>query len=56
MAAMAGVRGSFCEEKARIRERLVGIKREYDQAKARIGELKAELDFILNSVPSSGLA
>jgi nitronate monooxygenase len=55
-AAMAGVRGSFSEEKARIRERLIGIKREYDQAKARIGELKAELDFILNSVPSSGLA
>ena len=55
-AAMAGVRGSFREEKARVRERLIGIKREYDQAKARIGELKAELDLLLRSVPSSGLA
>jgi len=42
----------YQEEKARMRERLVGIKREYDQAKARLGELRAELDFIVNSVPS----
>jgi nitronate monooxygenase len=40
------------EEKARIREKLIAIKLEYDQAKARIGELCAELDLILNSVPS----
>jgi NAD(P)H-dependent flavin oxidoreductase YrpB (nitropropane dioxygenase family) len=42
----------YAEEKARIREKLIGIKREYDQAKTRIGELCAELDLILNSVPS----
>lgn len=50
-AAMAGARGRFQEERSRIRERLVGIKREYDQAKARIDELRVELDFILNAVP-----
>jgi len=60
-ATMAGVRGTFQagfrqmvedrearyrEEKARIREKLIGIKREYDQAKARIRELRAELDLL----------
>lgn len=42
----------YREEKARVRARLVGIKREYDQVKARIGELSGELDLILNSAPS----
>ncbi|MCX6574595.1 MAG: nitronate monooxygenase, partial [Candidatus Aminicenantes bacterium] len=66
-ATMAGVRANvrsglrqlvedhqarYREEKARMRERLVGIKREYDQAKARLGELRAELDFIVATAPS----
>jgi nitronate monooxygenase len=66
-AAMAGVRANvraglrqlvedkrarYQEEKSRMRERLVGIKQEYDLAKARLGELRAELDFIMTSVPS----
>jgi len=70
-ATMAGVRANvraglrqmvednqarYREEKARMRERLVGIKHEYDQAKARIGELRAELDFILTSAPSLSAA
>jgi len=64
---MAGLRGRFQaglrqlvednearyrEEKARIRERLIEIKTEYDRAKARIGELRAELDFLVSAVPS----
>ncbi|MBP1768108.1 MAG: hypothetical protein H6P98_2223 [Candidatus Aminicenantes bacterium] len=70
-ATMAGVRANvraglrqmvednqarYREEKARMRERLVGIKHEYDQAKARIGELRAELDLILTSAPSLSAA
>ena len=51
-ATMAGVRGRVREEKARIRERLIGIKQEYDLAKARLGELRAELDLLLNAAPS----
>jgi nitronate monooxygenase len=42
----------YKEEKARVRERLVGIKRDYDQAKARLGELRAELDLVLSGIPS----
>ena len=45
-------RARYQEEKARMRGRLVGIKQEYDQAKARLGELRAELDFFVDSVPS----
>jgi nitronate monooxygenase len=67
VATMAGVRANvraglrqlvednqarYQEEKARMRERLVGIKQEYDQAKARIGELRAEIDFFLSAAPS----
>ncbi len=66
-ATMAGVRGRFQaglrqlvednetryrEEKARIRERLIGIKQEYDLAKARLGELRAELDLLLKATPA----
>jgi nitronate monooxygenase len=66
-ATLAGVRGRvreglrqlvednetrYREEKARIRERLIGIKQEYDLAKARLGELRAELDLLLTAAPS----
>jgi nitronate monooxygenase len=47
-----GNEARYKEEKAKIRERLTEIKREYDRAKARLGELRDELDFFLNSVPS----
>jgi len=49
-------RARYQEEKARMRGRLVGIKQEYDQAKARLGELRAELDLILTSAPSLSAA
>ncbi len=42
----------YREEKARMRERLIGIKQEYDQAKARLRELRAELEFFLNAAPA----
>ncbi len=51
-ATMAGVRGRVRDEKIRIRERLIGIKQEYDLAKARLGELRAELDLLLSAAPS----
>ena len=55
-ATMAGVRGRVRDEKIRIRERLIGIKQEYDLAKARLGELRAELDLLLNAAPSFACA
>ena len=51
-ATLAGVRGRVRDEKIRIRARLIGIKQEYDLAKARLGELRAELDLLLNASPS----
>jgi nitronate monooxygenase len=55
-ATMAGVRGRVRDEKIRIRERLIGIKQDYDLAKARLGELRAELDLLLNAAPSFACA
>ena len=46
-----GPEARYREEKARVRGRLAEIKREYDQAKARVAELRAELEFYLSAAP-----
>lgn len=44
-------KAKFQEEKARVRGKLVGIRADYLQAKARLRQLNAELGELLNSLP-----